>query len=127
MLSFGSEKLTEEVSPPNTSPLDSVVVVVELTIPLLVEGISTMLATSVVHTHVMFIVVIATFEWTSLRLWNKIPKSDFFVIIAVSVITVLFDLAIAVAAGVIISALVFAWKKSQRIQADSRIDNKVKT
>ncbi|MCJ8330771.1 MAG: SulP family inorganic anion transporter [Lentisphaeria bacterium] len=75
---------------------------------------------------VMFIVVIATFEWTSLRLWNKIPKSDFFVIIAVSVITVLFDLAIAVAAGIVISALVFAWKKSQRIQADIRMENGVK-
>lgn len=66
---------------------------------------------------VMFIVVIATFEWTSLRLWNKIPRADFFVIVAVSVITVLLDLAIAVAAGVVISALVFAWKKSQRMQA----------
>ena len=71
----------------------------------------------------MFIVVIATFEWTSLRLWNKIPKSDFFVIVAVSGITVLFDLAIAVASGVIISALVFAWKKSQRIDADIRQEN----
>ncbi len=69
---------------------------------------------------VMFIVVAATFEWTSLRLWNKIPKSDFFVIVAVSAITVFFDLAIAVASGVVISALVFAWKKSQRIQADIR-------
>jgi len=67
---------------------------------------------------VMFIVVIATFEWTSLRLWNKIPRSDIFVIVAVSVITVLLDLAIAVAAGVVISALVFAWKKSQQIQAN---------
>ena len=66
---------------------------------------------------VMFVVVIATFEWTSLRLWNKIPRSDMFVIVAVSVITVMFDLAIAVASGVVISALVFAWKKSQRIQA----------
>jgi sulfate permease, SulP family len=74
---------------------------------------------------VMFIVVIATFEWTSLRLWNKIPKSDFFVIVAVSVITVLFDLAIAVGSGVVVSALVFAWKKSQRIDADVRRENGV--
>jgi SulP family sulfate permease len=76
---------------------------------------------------VMFIVVIATFEWTSLRLWNKIPKSDFFVIVAVSVITVLFDLAIAVASGVIISALVFAWKKSRRIQAEVRHEEGITT
>lgn len=74
---------------------------------------------------VMFIVVIATFEWTSLRLWNKIPKSDFFVIVSVSTITVIFDLAIAVAAGVVISALVFAWKKSQRIDAEVRVEDGV--
>lgn len=74
---------------------------------------------------VMFIVVIATFEWTSLRLWNKIPKADMFVIVAVSAITVLFDLAIAVAAGVVISALVFAWQKSKRINATVR-DNENK-
>ena len=67
---------------------------------------------------VMFIVVIATFEWTSLRLWNKIPRSDMAVIVAVSTITVLFDLAIAVAAGVAVSALVFAWKSSHKIEVD---------
>ncbi|MFI4912807.1 MAG: SulP family inorganic anion transporter [Sedimentisphaeraceae bacterium JB056] len=69
---------------------------------------------------VMFIVVIATFEWTSLRLWNKIPKSDMFIIVMVSAMTVIFDLAMAVAAGVIISALVFAWQKSKRISAEIR-------
>jgi len=72
---------------------------------------------------VMFIVVIATFEWTSLRLWNKIPKSDFFVIVAVSAITVLSDLAIAVATGVVVSSLVFAWKKSRRLEAVRRVEN----
>ena len=76
---------------------------------------------------VMFIVVIATFEWTSLRLWNKIPRSDFFVIVAVSAITVVMDLAIAVAAGVVISALVFAWKKSQRITAQIIEEDGVKS
>ncbi len=64
---------------------------------------------------VMFIVVIATFEWTSLRLWNRIPWSDMFVIVTVSAMTVAFDLAIAVAAGVVISAVVFAWQKSTHI------------
>ncbi len=75
---------------------------------------------------VMFIVVIATFEWTSLRLWNKIPRNDFIVIVLVSSMTVLFDLAIAVAAGVIFSALVFSWKKSQRINAEIRNDGETK-
>ena len=75
---------------------------------------------------VMFIVVVATFEWTSLRLWNKIPRSDFIVIIVVSAVTVMHDLAIAVASGVVISALVFAWKKSQRIRADIKEDGATK-
>ena len=75
---------------------------------------------------VMFIVVIATFEWTSLRLWKRIPNSDFLVIVLVSTITVLFDLAIAVLAGVIISSLVFAWQKAQRIKADTEVNGNTK-
>lgn len=76
---------------------------------------------------VMFIVVIGTFEWTSLRLWNKIPKSDFMIIAIVSAVTVTHDLAIAVTIGVVISALVFAWKKSQRISAEIKFRNGIKT
>ncbi len=76
---------------------------------------------------VMFIVVIGTFEWTSLRLWNKIPRSDFMIIAIVSAVTVTHDLAIAVTIGVVISALVFAWKKSQRISAEIKESDGVKT
>ena len=64
---------------------------------------------------VMFMVVIATFEWSSFRIIRRIPRSDAFVLIAVSVITVYADLAIAVISGVIISALVFAWEKGKEI------------
>jgi len=66
---------------------------------------------------VMFMVVIGTFEWSSLRLYKKIPMTDFFVIILVSVVTVLTDLAIAVFVGIIFSALVFAWEHGKHIQA----------
>ncbi len=66
---------------------------------------------------VMFMMVIETFAWSSLRIMGKIPKSDAFVLVAVSVITIFADLAIAVFAGVIISALVFAWENAKRIRA----------
>ncbi|MCK5383608.1 MAG: SulP family inorganic anion transporter, partial [Gammaproteobacteria bacterium] len=56
---------------------------------------------------VMFVVVLATFEWSSLRIMGKIPASDAFVLILVSAVTVMTDLAIAVVVGVIVSALVF--------------------
>ena len=70
---------------------------------------------------VMFMVVIGTFAWSSFRIIRKIPLSDAIVLIAVSTITVWKDLAIAVIAGVIISALVFAWKNATMIRARKRI------
>ena len=73
---------------------------------------------------VMLMVVIATFAWSSLRILQKIPRSDAFVLILVSSVTVATDLAFAVAVGVIVSALVFAWENAQRIETRSRIDEK---
>ncbi|NER12354.1 STAS domain-containing protein [Leptobacterium flavescens] len=70
---------------------------------------------------VMFMVVIGTFAWSSFRILNKIPLSDAIVLIAVSSLTVIFDLAIAVIAGVIISALVFSWENAKRIRARKTI------
>jgi SulP family sulfate permease len=70
---------------------------------------------------VMFMVVIGTFAWSSFRILRKIPISDAIVLIAVSAITVWKDLAVAVIAGVIISALVFAWKNATMIRARKRI------
>ncbi|WP_292889462.1 SulP family inorganic anion transporter [Nonlabens sp.] len=66
---------------------------------------------------VMFMMVIETFAWSSFRILGKIPKSDAVVLVIVSVVTVIFDLAIAVFVGVIISALVFAWESAKRIRA----------
>lgn len=64
---------------------------------------------------VMFMVVVGTFEWQSLKYRNKIPAQDIFVIVVVSLVTIFSDLATAVITGVIISALVFAWEKGKVI------------
>ncbi len=66
---------------------------------------------------VMFMVVIGTFAWSSFRILGKIPLADAFVLILVSGLTVVFDLAIAVFVGVIVSALVFSWENAKRIRA----------
>ena len=66
---------------------------------------------------VMFMVVVGTFAWSSFRILNKIPLSDALVLISVSALTVIFDLAIAVIAGIIMSALVFAWESARRIRS----------
>jgi len=72
---------------------------------------------------VMFMVVIGTFAWSSFKVWNKVPSSDVFVIVLVTVMTVIFDLAIAVIAGVIVSSLVFSWENAKRIRARKYIDD----
>ena len=71
---------------------------------------------------VMFMVVLGTFEWSSFRVIPKVPRSDAFVIVLVSAVTVMTDLAMAVFVGVIVSALVFAWKHAKVIHAVTEID-----
>jgi SulP family sulfate permease len=71
---------------------------------------------------VMFVVSEKTFEWGSLRVLHKVPRHDALIIVAVTVITVLTDLAIAVIAGVIIAALVFAWQHAKQINVQTSID-----
>lgn len=71
---------------------------------------------------VMFMVVIGTFEWSSLRIMNKIPLKDAFVLILVSGVTVYHDLAMAVVVGVIVSVLIFAWEHARHIHVIKRTD-----
>ncbi|MEL6549262.1 MAG: SulP family inorganic anion transporter [Pseudomonadota bacterium] len=66
---------------------------------------------------VMFMVVIGTFAWNSFKIMRKVPRIDAFVIVLVTVVTVLTDLAIAVVVGVIVSALAYAWQNATRIHA----------
>jgi SulP family sulfate permease len=74
-------------------------------------------------TGVMIMVAIGTFEWISIRIINKMPRHDVFTGILVAAITVwLHNLALAVLAGVIISALVFAWESAKRIRARKYMD-----
>ncbi len=73
---------------------------------------------------VMFMVVIGTFAWNTFKILNKVPASDVFVMATVTGLTVAFDLAIAVFAGVIISALVFAWENALRIRARKSVDER---
>lgn len=70
---------------------------------------------------VMFMVCIGTFEWASIRFMKKIPPADAFVIVLVTIMTVIFDLAIAVIVGVIASSLVFSWESAKRIRAKKTI------
>ena len=66
---------------------------------------------------VMFMVVIGTFAWNSLRILRKVPITDAFVTILVTIVTVATDLATAVVVGVIVSALAYAWNNATRIHA----------
>ncbi len=71
---------------------------------------------------VMFMVVIGTFAWNSLKIMRKVPLTDAFVIILVTVVTVMTDLAIAVVVGVIVSALAYSWQNATRIHANRSVE-----
>jgi len=75
-------------------------------------------------TGLMIMVSLGTFEWASIRTFNKMPKSDVIVMVLVTVVTaVLHNLALAVLIGVIISALIFSWDNAKRIRARKTIDD----
>ena len=71
---------------------------------------------------VMLMVVIGTFAWQSFRVLARVPRIDAVVILMVTAVTVATDLATAVVAGVIISALAYAWQNARRIHARTTVD-----
>ncbi|MEM6895028.1 MAG: SulP family inorganic anion transporter [Bacteroidota bacterium] len=74
-------------------------------------------------TGLMIMVALGTFEWASLRVFKRMPKSDVLVMVLVTLVTIfLHNLALAVLVGVIISALVFAWDNALRIRARKHVD-----
>lgn len=71
----------------------------------------------------MFMVAIGTFEWASLKIIRKVPRTDVVVMFLVALVTVVFhNLAVAVIIGVVISALAFAWENAKRIRARKHVD-----
>lgn len=75
-------------------------------------------------TGVMMMVAIGTFEWASLKVFQRMPTSDILVMVLVTLVTaILHNLAFAVVVGVVISALVFAWDSAVRIRARKYVDS----
>ncbi|MEP6554575.1 MAG: SulP family inorganic anion transporter [Ferruginibacter sp.] len=71
----------------------------------------------------MFMVAIGTFEWASLKVFRKVPRTDVIVMVLVTLVTAIFhNLALAVITGVIISALAFAWENAKRIRSKKYVD-----
>ncbi len=63
---------------------------------------------------VMFMVSIGTFDWGYLREMKKIPRTDTFVmIVTVAIVVATHDLSKGVFAGVVLSAVIFAWKMAK--------------
>lgn len=76
----------------------------------------------------MIMVSFATFEWTSLRAFGRMPKQDIFIMLLVTaLIPLLHDIATAVLVGVVISALVFAWHHATNMTIQTETDKETKT
>ena len=71
---------------------------------------------------VMFVVAQQTFAWASLRVLGKVPLNDVLVIVAVTIITVFTDLAVAVSCGIVIAALNFAWQHARDLHAETHLE-----
>jgi SulP family sulfate permease len=71
---------------------------------------------------VMFVVSQQTFAWASLRVLRKVPANDVLAIIAVTIVTVLTDLATAVLFGIVIAAINFAWQQARELYADTHLE-----
>ncbi|WP_281272111.1 SulP family inorganic anion transporter [Paenibacillus flagellatus] len=70
---------------------------------------------------VMFMVSIGTFDWGSLRDLKRIPRGDAFVmIVTVAIVVATHDLSKGVIAGVVLSAIIFAWNMAS-IRAESSV------
>ena len=73
---------------------------------------------------VMFMVVLGTFAWASVYLWRRVPASDTVVMLLVTAYTVIYsDLAGAVFWGVVVSAVVFAWRHATHLFADVSVED----
>lgn len=75
-------------------------------------------------TGVMIMVAFGTFKWATFSVINKMPKQDVFIVITVTLITVLMrNLALAVVVAVVISSLIFAWENAKLIKTKKHIDD----
>ena len=71
-------------------------------------------------TGVMMVVAFLTFKWSSFQILNKMPKTDVFIIILVTAITIItHNLAVAVLTGIIISGLNFTWQKANELSVNT--------
>ena len=71
-------------------------------------------------TGVMMVVAFLTFKWSSFKILNKMPKTDIFIIILVTAITIItHNLAVAVLTGIIISGLNFTWQKANELSVNT--------
>ena len=76
-------------------------------------------------TGTMACLVVDIFDWESFSRSRKIPKTDACVIGLVTLVTVVTNLAIAVFAGVVLSALGFAWKSAKKVNVTRVVENYV--
>ena len=78
-------------------------------------------------TGVMMVVAFLTFKWSSFKIINKMPKTDVWVMVIVTFVTIFsHNLAVAVLIGIIISALNFTWQKANKMSASTEISENEK-
>ena len=75
---------------------------------------------------VVIILVINTMKWTISESIKKVSKGEVFILISVTILTLVYDVSIAVIYGIVLYALRFSWIQSKKIHAASQINRKRK-
>ncbi|CAM3581028.1 SulP family inorganic anion transporter [Paraphotobacterium marinum] len=75
---------------------------------------------------VVIILVINTIKWTISESIKKVSKGEVLILISVTILTLVYDVTIAVIYGIVLYALRFSWIQSKKIHATSQINRKRK-
>jgi len=76
-------------------------------------------------TGVLFIVVISTFQWKTFIILRYGRVSDSVAVLLITIVAVFTNLAIAIAAGIVLSALVHAWDSGAHVEADVQMKDMI--
>lgn len=78
-------------------------------------------------TGLMFVVVFKTFYWPSFLMACKMRGWDFFIVIVVTAVTIIMDLAVAVIVGIIISSILYVWDRGFEMECFTESEDGTKS
>jgi len=74
-----------------------------------------------VLTGIIWTVAVHTFQWKNLRHLHKVPRADAFIIVLVTVVSVVTNLAVGIAIGVAVASMWHVWESGNLMTASALV------